>query len=227
MKYKIILTIVLAVFGSSLVAIPGGLTEGKNQELQKAKELEDAERVLDKKIEKINKQLARFYKLINLEINLTPGKTKFIQGDGYIQIESYDFIPVGYSNKSAGQRIKSVKLFFTDKKLDKVETTMSEQNFLERTKYESRVVDPSPDTEGTEDIAIRSKFNLEDTYDVTLQNMENTITNPLKINFKRDYYIPHLEHFEKLFRFTEEYQKRYGTSNDVATIDVLKKTLDY
>ena len=223
-------TLAMVGFISSAAAIDDALKKGDSPGAakQKAKEIESTEAELDKKIQKLNDKLAVYYRLQDVKIKYTPGQTRFDKGDGYIELRSYDFIPLGYSNKSVGHREKWLKLYFDDNnQLTKVETLIERFNFREQTSFKSRVVDPSPKTEGTEDIQIRTKVNLDDTYDVTLSKMENTVTNPLRLKFKREYYIPHLKYFEKLFRFTQEYQKRYGTNNDAVTIDTLKKSLLY
>lgn len=231
MKLRVIVTLLLtSLFTFSLFAIEGDFSQGKDLELQKAKELEDTEKVMDKKIQKVNEKMAKYFHLKELDIKYTPGQTIFNRSkdEGYIELRSYEFIPQGYSNRSIGHREKWVRLYFDgNNQLTRVVTRIQNENFREDTQFASQIIDPSPKTEGTEDIQIKSKINRDDRYDVPLGKIENTITNPLRLKFKREYYIPHLVYFEKLFRFTAEYQKRYGTNTDEVTIDTLKKSLEY
>ena len=240
MKLKIWITSLLLLVSFSLFAIADEFASGKDSEIQKAESLAETDRKMDDKIKDINERLSRFGNLRAIVTKtiqedrpiFTPGQTmvRLSPSDAkepYIELEAYDFIPQGYSNKAIGQRYKIVRLYFDGDKLSKIESIVTEQNFREDSKYMSRVVDPTPLTEGTKDIEITHQFNREKTYDVTLEKMENTLSNPLKVKFKREFYIPHLTYFEKLFRYTEEYQKRFGSANDKVTVETLKRSLEY
>jgi len=76
------------------------------------------------------------------------------------------------------------------------------------------------------DIKLRYSFNKKSPYNVILANVENTITNALRLKFKRTFYIKHLLCFEGLYRYTEEYQRKYNTNKDLKTIEFLKQNLN-
>ncbi|RME92613.1 MAG: hypothetical protein D6767_02845 [Candidatus Hydrogenedentota bacterium] len=88
-------------------------------------------------------------------------------------------------------------------------------------------MDKTPTTEDTSDIEIQTRFNTEEPYRVLLGNMENTLSSPTRINFKRDFYVKHLTYFERLFRYVVEYAKRYGSNKDLVAVERLKRSLDY
>lgn len=261
-KIKPVTWIFPILFMGSLFAIDDALKAGKDQELQKAQELEATEKDLDKQIKELNIMLQRYHVLKNVPVRYSPGNTVFTKGDDYIELDSYNFIPMGFNNGyPVGTRLKKMRLYFNGDKLVKVISLVYEENFYEKTKYISEVTDPSPTDDNTNDITICTAFNSPSgneiraqenksdksgvavqqdwniggcttlnkkySYNVVLEKMENTITNPLRIKFKRDYYVPHLKYFEKMYRFTEEFQKRYGTNNDVVTIETLKRSLEY
>ncbi len=264
MRRKIFIGAILVVAISyPVLGIDDSLKAGKDQELQKAKELENTEKALDQQIKELNVMLQRYNILKNVPVKYTPANTVFSKGDDYIELDSYNFIPMSFNyGYQVGTRLKKMRLYFSGESLTKVVSLVYEHNFKEHTKYISEVTDPSPVDDNTNDITICTAFNSPSgneqrasdnnkdnksgegvqqdwmiggctslnkkfTYNVTLERMENTITNPLRINFKRDFYVPHLKYFEKLYRFTEEFQKRYGTNNDVVTIETLKKSLQY
>lgn len=91
----------------------------------------------------------------------------------------------------------------------------------------NRVVDSNKVISLMRDIEKPIDYPFGTPYEVTMKNVESTITNPLRVKFKREFYLPNLKYFEKLFRFTEEYQKRYGTGADLTTIERLKDSLTY
>ncbi len=228
MKKTVIAAIAAMLFAGTAYSIDDSLSKGKNADIQKSEELDKTEKALDERIKKLGEMLQRYDKLQNIDVKYTPGQTIFMKGDGYIELISYNFIPTSFSyGKPVGTKEKRLRLFFSGETLTKMETEVMEQDFLRHTKFYSKVVDPSPTDAEVNDITITTSFNDAKAYEVTLKNMENTLTNPLRINYKRDYYIDHLTYFEKMYRFTEEFQKRYGTNNDKITIERLKKSLAY
>ncbi|MCS6985289.1 MAG: hypothetical protein NZM25_09235 [Leptospiraceae bacterium] len=262
LRKMIFLTSFIGGIFSSLYSIEDAFKAGKDLELQKAKELEATDKELDRQIKDLNVLLERYHVLKNIPVRYSPANTVFTKGEDYIELDSYNFIPMSFNNGTAvGTRLKKMRLYFSGQKLVKVVSLVYEENFYEKTKYISEVTDPSPTDDNTNDIAICTAFNSPSgseiraegsktdktggeqqqdwmvggcttlnkkySYNVILEKMENTISNPLRINFKRDFYVPHLKYFEKMYRFTEEFQKRYGTNNDVVTIETLKRSLQY
>ncbi len=228
MKKTVIAAIAAILFAGTAYSVDESLSKGKNTEIQKSVELDKTEKALDEHIKKLGEMLQRYNKLQNIDVKYTPGQTIFTKGDGYIELISYNFIPTSFSyGKPVGTKEKRLRLFFSGETLTKMETEVMEQDFLRQTKFYSKVVDPSPTDAEVNDITITTSFNDAKAYEVTLKNMENSLTNPLRINYKREYYIDHLTYFEKMYRFTEEFQKHYGTNNDMITIERLKKSLAY
>ena len=232
MKKALFASLLFSVFAGSIVAIDDSFRVGKNTEIQEAEELSTTEKSLDSQIVDINNRLTRYAKLQALTVEYTPFQTIFRKdGDkNYVEIEAYSFLTEGMvktNGDRSGYRKRVVRLFYENNALSKVESSVIEENFITKERYESTVLDPSPTDENTNDITLTTKFNKAETYSIGLAKMENTISNPLRIEFKRDFYINFLTDFEKLFRYTEEYQKQYGTQEDYITIQNLKRGLVY
>ena len=227
MGCKILNLILIFTLSTTAFAVNPALSKSKTPQ----ENLNEAEGKMDKKILEINKSLGTYHVLKEVKLEYLPQQTEVIKGDegGFstIKLISYDFIPLGYSGKSVGHKEKYVKLFFKGETLEKIETKVLEQNFREDTRYTSKVEDPKPSTEKMDDLVVVTQFNREDTYKVELKDMDNTLANPHRLKFKRDYYIPHLTHFEKLFRYTLAYQKFFGRGSDKVTIERLKRSLNY
>ncbi len=259
---RIIMIILMAtgVFSAGLMAQEDDLSKNEKQQ---AKELEQTEKYLDGHIKELNDELKYYTKLKDYEIKLTPGKTVFTNSkktekdkdQSFLELESYTFIPASFvSNASVGTRSKSMRLYYSGDALSKVETTMIEDNFMTKTTSISVIVDPTPATDESGDILIRTltlknntpssekkeeylkklrdtgtkpTFDLGEFYEGKLADMQNTVSNPLRVNFKRDFYVKNLRYFENNYRFTEDFYRRYGKDSDSITIQTLKQSLQY
>ncbi len=248
------------VFNAGLMAQDDELSKNEKQQ---AEELKKTGEYLDKRIKELNEDLKYYIKLKDYEIKLTPGNTVFtdskktekFKDETFLELESYTFIPASYvSNASVGTRTKSMRLYYSGDSLSKIETTVIEDNFMTKFTTISVIVDPSPATDESGDIVIRSltlknntpstekmeeylkklrdtgtkpTFDLGEFYEGKVADMQNTISNPLQVNFKRGFYVENLRYFEKNYRFTEDFYRRYGKDSDAITIQTLKKSLQY
>jgi hypothetical protein len=195
---------------------------------QKAKELDEFEKSLDSKIAVINKKLEQYSDLMKLEVNHSPVQSRFRKGDGYIEIEKYDF--VHESSNSAvivGGKKKVVKLYYSGQTFSKIETEITEENYKLRTKKVLKVVDPSPSTEDNSDIVVFRQLNKENPLEFKLSEMLNTISSPNRIQFKKGFYIDFLSNLEEDLRYTRKYVDFYGTNSHQNTIEELKKSVNY
>jgi len=203
--------------------------DGQNQtETQKAQELEAFEKNLDEKIAELNSRLANYSILSDQEITHTPVQTTFTKGDGYIQLESYDFIPESYGSAViVGGKRKTVQLYFSGSSLTKIVSIIVDENFATRETITSTVTDPSPSSVENNDIEIKNIQKDGKTYISTLGDVQNTISNPDRIKFKKEFYIKHLEYFDRSFEYTKKYLSLYGTNTDKKTSETLKNSLKY
>lgn len=233
------LLVVAAVATASLGAIEESFKAGKDS--QKAAELAETEKKLDEQIRQICEKLQGMYTLrdIGPKVKLTPTQTIFSMGkdeDGeYIELVAYTFNPQSYNyGRPVGTAAKTMRLYFSGKDLSKIKTIVDDQNFYEQYKYYTKAVHPGPVKGNPNEIQLATSFNkptdvAEKTpdYTVKLGDVENDPSNPNRIKFKRDFYIEHLIYFEKLFRFTFEFQKRGASNGDVETINRMKHSLRY
>jgi len=203
-------------------------SQDDNPDLQKSEELQNVEKILDTKLAELNKQLASYAVLKDKKITMSPNQTIVKNTNEYIEMKSYDFIASEHaSNEIIGSMEKSIKLYFNGTTLSKVESEVIEENYPNKTRTITNVVDPTPSTDDNADIIIKSAVNSKEPYEVTLGSMENTLTNPTRIKFKREFYWNHLMNFERMFRYTNKYYTLYGTSTDYQTVEALKKSLSY
>ncbi|MDH5717471.1 MAG: hypothetical protein OEZ22_07505 [Spirochaetia bacterium] len=197
-----------------------------NSESQKALELDQTEDNLDDKILEVNKSLGNYHKLQDVPVNYTPAQTKFTKGKDYIEIESYSFIGRSYNKSNIiGMKTKKMKLFYNGDKLSKIITSVMEENYEKRTKTENTVIDESPATKDNLDIKIINVNNGGVPYEVNLGNMENTLSNPMRIKFKREFYLKNLVYFDKMYHYTVSFQLHKDKKNDAQIIKDLSESV--
>lgn len=223
----------------SLGAIEEAFKAGKDS--QKATDLAETEKRLDDQIRQVSEKLQALYTLRDIapKVKLTPTQTIFATGkdeDGdYIELVAYTFNPQSYNyGKPVGTAAKTMRLYFSGKDLSRIKTIVDDQNFYEQYKYYTKASHPSPAKGNPNEMQLATLFNKptevaekSPDYKVKLGDVENDPTNPNRIKFKRDFYIEHLIYFEKLFRFTFEFQKRGASNGDVETINRMKNSLRY
>jgi len=217
----------LAILGGALYS-QDSKTGKTGLSSQQAKELDDFEKSLDSKIALINKKLEQYADLMNLEVTHTPVQSRFRKGNGYIELEKYDFITeASNSTTIVGGKKKVMRLYYSGQTCSKVESEIVEENYKLRTKQVLRVVDPSPGTEDNGDITIFRQQNKETPLEFKLADMSNTISNPNRIQFKKEFYLDFLDNLEEDLRYTRKYVDFYGTDSHQRTTEELKKAVNY
>ena len=231
MRKKVYLKYLLFLF---IWTVSSGLSARYQKKVDSKYELSEDikknEKAFDLKILEMNRKLARYQLLMDVDVKFTPERTEFSQNreQNYVQLESYSFIPRStLVTDYVGLRYRTLRLYFSGNQLSRIESKMFERNFDTSSKLEITVVDPSPNTEETGDIMITRNFNDGDIKKINLSAIENINRRPLRRNFKRDYYRKNLFYFEGLYKIVEEWQSRIGGNSDKIIVDDLTNSLDY
>lgn len=236
---KTIIAMTIVGLTVSVGAIDEAFKAGKDS--QKMTDLLETEKKLDEQIRQVCERLQVMYTLrdIGPKVKLTPTQTIFSMGkdeDGdYIELVAYTFNPRSYNyGIPVGTAAKTMRLYFTGKDLAKIKTIVDDQNFHEQYKYYTKALHPNPVKGNPNEMQLVTSFNKSTEvaekspdYKVKLADVENDPTNPNRVKFKRDFYIEHLIYFEKLYRFTFEFQKRGASNDDEETIHRLRNSLRY
>ncbi|MDH5717472.1 MAG: hypothetical protein OEZ22_07510 [Spirochaetia bacterium] len=223
---KLITFVIAGLFLTQLWAQSSAKNLRMESNSQKSIELDETEENLDEKILEMNKSLGNYHKLQDVPINYTPAQTKFNKGKDYIEIESYSFNGKSYNkNNIVGMTTKKMKLFFNGNTLTKVETSVMQEDYEKRTKTENTIIDVTPLTKDLSDVVITNTVNSGNPYNLIVKDMENTVSNPMRIEFKRNFYLKNLMYFEKLFRYTESFQVQKDKNNDEKIIKELTDSI--
>ncbi|WCL47861.1 flagellar-coiling protein FcpB [Leptospira sp. GIMC2001] len=173
-----------------------------------------------------------------------------------LHLEVYDFIKSedGKSERNLGPKNKQIILFYegtnnddTDprkeapRNLTRAKSRIYQYDFQIEDKTMSEIVDQGPNTQPDHNDKMEL-FYQHDDYPLygtpetpsekgvgkyLLSNVENTKSNPIRNNFKRDFYKKHIDYFDKLFTKIFDYNDRDGNKNYKKNVEVLKNSLKY
>jgi len=173
-----------------------------------------------------------------------------------IHLEVYSFIKSedGKSEQNLGPRNKRIILFFDGqnnedpdprkeppRNLTRIRSVIYEYNFQVEDKIFSEIIDQAPNSQPQHNDRIEL-FYQHDGYPFygtpetpsekgvgkyLLSNVENTKTNPIRNNFKRDFYMKHLDQFDKLFVKIFDYNDRDANRHYKRNVETLKNSLKY
>jgi hypothetical protein len=168
------------------------------------------------------------YKLAeNKDIKIIPYQVDFIEGDGFILVERHMFLRDNMDVKVTGEKRKSMKFYVSGGNLSKVESTVYERDYNSASLLIVEVTDPTPLTEGTDDVTIKQTYRGKVLFSKTLGELKNTTAFPVRIDFKRGFYIPHLTYFyETILSIAETYSKN-AKDTDSSVSEFLKSSTDY
>lgn len=164
---------------------------------------------------------------------------QFKSRDG-IELTQFEFI---YSEDSpsrevVGSRRKSLTLFYErinqgtidtpqDFKLTMVISRVVRHHIKDGIKDVELVIDADPNSENMDDVIILHRYNEKPTNVIVLGSMHNTPNFPHRVEFKRDFYLQLLDHFNSLYRMVDGFAKKDGNQYNQKVIDLLKKAMEY
>lgn len=164
---------------------------------------------------------------------------QFQNRDG-IELTQFQFILRADSDKTRaiGSRRKTVMLFYkagaaatpdseADMPLDLVVTRVVEDDYDAGVKDVELIIDPSPETPGTDDMITLHRYNYKVTDCAIIGAMSNTPNYPHRVEFKQKFYGRLLDHFDTLYRMVDTYAKRDGNGANEKSIQRMRASMDY
>ncbi len=190
-------------------------------------------KLLDAQIVGLNKKMAEVIKKYNLlkttDIRVVPYQTQYNLGDNYIEMEKHSFVKDEiYRRGIVGIRTKKIKIFTDGNSINKIESEIYEKDYYTGEANVVKIVDPSPTTEGTDDVV----FNHTDRGKVLVDNkklgdIRNTTAFPVQNELKTDFLIPHLSQFSDSLLFIAEAYYKSLKDTDVNMYEFLKSSTKY
>lgn len=168
---------------------------------------------LDNRITDIGKKIAEIiknYDLLKAPVRIIPYQTNFVQGNDYIELEKHSFMKDDtYARDITGIQVKKIKIYTNGQTISKIESEIYERDYYSGSLNIVRITDPSPATEGTNDIVFTHIVNGKVFLDnKKLGDMKNTTAFPIQNDLKRDFIVPHMSYFmNSLLFIAESYYK--------------------
>jgi hypothetical protein len=230
----------MALFLSLTVsAQDSGKGEEKKQYSLSSEKLDSYGKELDAQILEFNKKIEgaiKKYDLYNTkDIRILPYQTDYNITKDYIEIEKHIFIKDNiYKNNIAGIKdivgikTKNIKIYTNGQTVSKIETKIFEKYFNSGDQSLVYIVDPSPTTEGTDDITFTHVLKGKKILDnKKLGEIKNTTSSPVRNDIKRDFLVPHLSVFYNSILFIAEAYYSSLKDADQNMSDFLKESADY
>ncbi len=104
-----------------------------------------------------------------------------------------------------GIRTKKIKIFTNGQTVTRLESVIYEKYFNTRETSYVEISDPSPTSEGTDDITFTHIYKGKKILDnKKLGDIKNTTASPIRNDIKRDFLLPHLNQFYASILFIAE-----------------------
>lgn len=171
--------------------------------------------------------------------NVNVPALEFQNRDG-IELTQFEFI---YDHEhlatreAIGSRRKSLTLFFRpgeggadraeDLVLDAVVTRVVDDNFREDKRFVQVIVDPTPLEESMDNVWVFQREGERITDARILGTMENTPTNPHRLNFKRNFYNKLVSHYDVLYTMVDNYANTDDNRYNRELIRSLNRSMEY
>jgi len=197
MKKFVFSTILAAALTASVFA-----QDNKNQLASQT--IEQYGQEMDKVIVEWNKRIEGViekYNLLNTkDIRILPYQSDYDLGDGYIELERHTFIKDPGARRAAfgykdiqGIILKRIRIYTDGKNVSKIETDVQEKFFNDRPINRVIIVDPSPTSDGTDNITFTHIYKGKTIIDnKKLSDIKNSADSPIRNNLKKDFLLPNL-----------------------------------
>lgn len=216
MKKILFLTVFTAALLAALSLAAQDMKEPERNDTLSSAIIEQYGKDMDKLVVDWSQRIANLiekYDLVNTkDIRVLPYQSDYDLGDGYIELERHTFIKDAAKRRAAfgykeiqGILTKRIRIYTDGKSVSKIETDIQEKFFNNRPQNRVIVVDPSPTTEGTDDVTFthiyKGKTIIENK---KLSDIKNKSDSPLRNNIKRDFLVPNLHICYNLLMFIGE-----------------------
>ena len=112
--------------------------------------------------------------------------------------------------------------------LSKIESIIYERDYSASDEMTVIITDPSPMSDGKDNLVIQQIHNRKVIVESKpLSEIKNTTAFPVRNNFKRDFYVPHISYFYNLILGIAETYSKSAKDSDAAVTEFLMKSTRY
>lgn len=147
----------------------------------------------------------------------------------YVEFTKHIYTRNGeFGSEVVGFEEKRMQIYTDGKKISKIVTIVRKKNFRSLDEEVVTMIDPSPTTEGTDDIVLTHSFNNRVLVkEKKLAEIENTIDAPIRNNIKIQFIIPNLAILNNMLVFITEVNSKGTKDADRKMSEFLKKAVLY
>jgi hypothetical protein len=116
-------------------------------------------------------------------------------------------------------KVQNMQLCFSNDKLSRIASAFTVVSQQKREITTNNFVHKDPTTATANEIVLVDTFNDQKKPVLRVGDLENTVANPLRISFKRDYYLPHLRNTTYILQRTFEMHKQEAVKMNTKTVN--------
>lgn len=233
MRFFVIAVITAFTLSQSVGAQNKTGEKSSSQYTLKSEKLDKQGKELDSQIIDLNNKIALVIKKFNLlntpGIRILPYQTSYVLGKDYIEMEKHLFLKdPRYNRKVSGIKKKKIKIVTNGQTISRIESTIYEKDFDSGRVNEVIIIDPSPQSGGTDDIIFTHNYvGKQILKDKKMADIKNTTANPVRNEIKREFLIPHLTIFYNSLLFIAGSYYKSQKDTDSGMSEFLMKSTKY
>ncbi len=232
MGRTIIAVVLAAVMYSGFQAQEARSQEAREQSRLNSEVLESEGKDLDSQIVSISAKIedvVKKYDLMNVkDIRVLPFQVSYDLTSDSIEIKRYYLVKDDLLNKVTLLQEKTMRIYSGGGSVSRLESEVTEKDYNTGTSTVVKITDPSPGAAGTDDITLTHIVNSKVMIDnKKLSEVKNSLAFPVRNEFKRDFYVPHLSYFYSVILNIAETYNKGKKDSDAAMTEFLKKSVSY
>jgi len=211
-------------------AEPGAANESAN--------LAELGKLYDKQIHELNIDIQRLISegdfMNNRTFKSLPYQSEIYYGPDpknpeYVELTKHVYTRNGQlGSEIVGYEEKKMQIYSDGKSISKIITVVRKKNFRTLDEEVVTMIDPSPTTEGTDDILLSHTYNNRVLVkQKKMAEIENTMDAPIRNNLKIQFIIPNLAILNNMLIFITEVNSKSAKDADRKMAEFLKKAVLY
>jgi hypothetical protein len=218
-----------------MIAVSGAQEKKDTDQAYKltSEKLDQQGKDLDAQVVGLAKRMGEIIKKYDLlkasGVRFIPYQMTYVIGADYLEMEKHSFTKEEIYNRDVvGIQSRKVKIYTDGQNITKIESEIYERDYYSGTSNIVKIMDPSPMTEGTDDIVFTNIINGKIFLDgKKLGEIKNTTAFPIRNDLKRDFLVPHYSYFMNSLLFISESYFKGLKDAESGMWEFLKKSNKY
>jgi hypothetical protein len=172
----------------------------------------------------IKDEIAKIEKLHTLHelksIHMAPQQTRIRKSGECLEIDAHAENHEAIRAKSApvDYKVQNIQICFSGNKLTRIESAYTTISRVKQETIAQSLIHRDPMQVDANDIVISPKYNERQRPPLRVGDLQNTKVNPMRLSFKRDYYLPHLKNTAYIMQLTYDWHRREAVKLNEKTV---------